>query len=123
MNDEMIKLMALILREWDGAAMEMGYYTEQAKFLISALTSADLEALVAEKCWLPIETLTPEDERVLATLPVHHADTKAFWYTEYHIIWLNDETGRIHEDSYQGWDLEDYEYWMRLPAAPAPGGE
>ena len=124
MNDAMINRLATEMHRacnrWHG-----GYATENdiTRDFLSALTPADLASLVAEKCWQPIETVTPEDERFLATLPVHRADTKAFWYTEYHIIWLEYETGRIHEDAYQGWDLNDYEHWMRLPAAPAPGGE
>jgi len=123
MNDEMIKRIGEHVRI-DLLTSRASYTFENvARIAISSLTPADLAALVAEKCWQPIETMTPEDGRVLATLPVHHAQTKEFWYTEYHVIWLEAETGELHEDAYQGWDLEDYEYWMPLPAAPAPGGE
>lgn len=39
-------------------------------------------------------------------------------YWETHIVWVDDETGEIDGDAYQGWSLEDYSHWMPLPPPP-----
>ena len=67
--------------------------------------------------WKPIET-APDDDWFLAAIEVRHKNGGHWW--EYHVVWLDDETGDIHADCEQGWSITDYSHWMALPNAPYP---
>ena len=70
--------------------------------------------------WRPIET-APDDDRFIAAIEVHHKNGGHWW--EYHVVWLDDETGDIHTDCEQGWGISDYSHWLALPDAPYPLSE
>ncbi|MEN9936026.1 MAG: hypothetical protein RLZZ387_2605 [Chloroflexota bacterium] len=67
--------------------------------------------------WKPIGT-APDDDWFLAAIEVRHKNGGHWW--EYHVVWLDDETGDIHTDCEQGWSITDYSHWMALPDAPYP---
>lgn len=68
--------------------------------------------------WLPMNEAPTDGTRILAALRVYHRDGRFLgWDT--HIVWADDETARIHDEAYQGWDWDSYERWMPLPPPPA----
>jgi Lar family restriction alleviation protein len=64
--------------------------------------------------WRSIES-APHDEEILAAIEVHNKLEK--WW-EIQIICIDNETGEITSDCYNGWDAGDYSHWMPLPAPP-----
>lgn len=68
--------------------------------------------------WQPISSAPRDGQRFLATLRVHHAKDGSFSHHDMHVIAVDDETGEIDPDFDQGWGIEDYEFWMPLPAPP-----
>jgi hypothetical protein len=76
--------------------------------------AAEIERLTK---WRPIET-APDDDWFLAAIEVRHKNGGHWW--EYHVVWLDDETGDIHTDCEQGWSISDYSRWIAVPDVPYP---
>ena len=76
--------------------------------------AAEIERLTK---WRPIET-APDDNWFLAAIEVRHRNGGHWW--EYHVVWLDDETGDIHTDCEHGWSISDYSHWIAVPDAPYP---
>jgi hypothetical protein len=70
--------------------------------------------------WKPMET-APRYGEFIATIEVIHRNISADPIRHFHVLALDDETGEIHADYHQGWDLEDYEAWHPVPAWPQGG--
>ena len=66
--------------------------------------------------WRPIET-APKDAPFLAAVRVSNNRTGTT-YWEQHVLLLDDETGSIHPEFQQGWELSDYSHWQPLPEPP-----
>ena len=67
--------------------------------------------------WQPIETAPRDGTQIIATVGTYSPKGKFLgWDT--HVISYDYEDGRIEEDFGWGWD--DYEWWIPLPAHPAP---
>ena len=71
--------------------------------------------------WQPIESAPRDGTQFIATTMVSHIDGRR--WRETHLIWCDDETGEIHHDCEQGWQVDDYAYWQPLPAPPQANGE
>lgn len=68
--------------------------------------------------WLPIETC-PQEDIFIGAVSVRDNRTGATWW-ERHLIALDDETGQIHADYDNGWELADYQWWYPLETPPLP---
>jgi hypothetical protein len=71
--------------------------------------------------WHPMETAPTDGTHILAAVEVHSNITDTCWW-EIHIIGVDDETGDVDSDLYQGWNWGDYTHWMPLPQPPPPVG-
>ena len=87
------------------------------------LRNLEAQGLVVSQGWQPIETAPRDGTPFIAKAYVSSTKTGAKW-EENHVIWCHDETGEIHSDCEQGWQVDDYSLWMPLPAPPiaAAGG-
>lgn len=68
--------------------------------------------------WMPIETC-PQEDIFIGAVFVRDNRTGAQWW-ERHLLALDDETGDIHADFEQGWQLADYDWWHPLNLPPIP---
>lgn len=68
--------------------------------------------------WKSIESDPPpmDGTPFLATLMVRHVSGRR--WQESHVIWIDDETGDVHPDCYEGWELASYIHWMAIPSHP-----
>ena len=66
--------------------------------------------------WQPIATAPRDGTTILATIRVFIKGE--YSYTQTDKIWFDGESGEIHNDCYDGWEWEHYEYWRPLPAGP-----
>jgi hypothetical protein len=99
--------------------VEGGWYpASKAQFDAAQGTPVKSRALYAHPAqeWQAMATAPRDGTRVLAYLHVYRQGV--YSETDLHVIWCDDETRGIHGDAYQGWDWNDYEGWMPLPAAP-----
>lgn len=71
----------------------------------------------AREPWQAIESAPRDGTPFIATLKVRHINGQS--WQETHVIWCDDETGDVSNDCENGWSINDYEFWMPLPAAPA----
>ena len=95
---------------------------------------SDLEALLADHARLQNEVsgvsqqwrpMTPDMEHVgPAWCAVRVFGGVVFLRWDVHYVEI-DETGQIASDFHQGWEIEDYEFWMPVapPEPPFDGGE
>lgn len=65
--------------------------------------------------WQPIKT-APASGPFLAAVKSSHKSGAEYWLR--HIISIDAETGAINSDDWQGFELEEYSYWMMLPPMP-----
>lgn len=63
--------------------------------------------------WRDIESAPRDGTEFLATTMVSHATGRR--WRETHLIWCDDETGQIHADCEQGWEVDDYQFWHPIP--------
>jgi len=84
----------------------------------AAYDALEAQGLAVVTGWQPIETAPRDGVPFIAKAYVNSAKSGAAW-EENHVIWCNDETGEIHNDCEQGWEVDDYSLWMPLPAPPA----
>lgn len=82
----------------------------------------DLNSTPSEQGWQAIET-RPDADIFVAAIKVRDNRSGAEWW-ERHLIALDDETGEIHADYDQGWQIADYEWWLpfKTPPLPPPSG-
>lgn len=66
--------------------------------------------------WRPMDS-APIGTSFLAAIEVHSEKKGTQWW-ERHIILIDEDTGAIGDDFYQGWDLGEYEFWMPLSLPP-----
>ena len=73
------------------------------------------------KGWQSIETAPKDGTLILAAIHIHCSDGTAAW--QRHAIYFDAERNITYTDGGDetGWDFDDYQYWMPLPAAPAEG--
>lgn len=79
--------------------------------------TTDLPAGATDDPWYDIATAPRDGSPFLAAILVSNRVTKVSWW-EMHVLWCHDETGLLSDDAHQGWELEDYSHWTRLPAPP-----
>lgn len=119
----------------NGVAQQLMALPEAYQNAIRFITSTEFRSLLAASPappdhiadagkmvlgWQPIETAPKDGMVFVAGLrvfvggePDHH---------DVHLISVDPETDDVAADFEQGWRLEDYEFWMPLPAPPANGG-
>lgn len=68
--------------------------------------------------WRSIESCPQEDLFIGAVFVINNRTGASWW--ERHLLALDDETGDIHADYDQGWQLADYAYWHPLDLPPLP---
>ena len=99
--------------------------------LIRALTPADLAALVAEKCWQPIET-APKDGTSILSRNDEYGIRETYWrfYGEGSPAKGLFDKGHGPSGAWNWSEPQNHwasswkpTHWMPLPAAPAPGGK
>ncbi len=63
--------------------------------------------------WRPIEEAPKDGTIILGAIAVKYNGTYGW---EFHVIWFNDEEDNaISAECHQGWEWEDYDYFMGLP--------
>lgn len=68
--------------------------------------------------WQPIETAPRDGTSILGFIRMGGAS--GIGWHEYHVIYVDIETGEIADGCDSGWQLEDYSHWHALPDAPVP---
>ena len=101
---------------------DLGGAADDVQLLRMGYAAARLEIeSLRGKGWQPIETAPKDGTLILATIHIHCSDGTAAW--QRHAIYFDAERNITYTDGGDetGWDFDDYQYWMPLPAAPAEG--
>ena len=101
------------------AAAELRRQYAEIETLRTGYEAARLEIeSLRGKGWQPIETAPKDGALILAAIHIHCSDGTAAW--QRHAIYFDAERNITYTDGGDetGWDFDDYQYWMPLPAAP-----
>ncbi|WP_333571353.1 hypothetical protein [Sphingomonas sp.] len=71
---------------------------------------------MGEMQWQPIEQAPTDGSPFIAAIEVHNLSGQRWW--EMHMVWIDDETGDIHQDAECGWSLSDYSHFHPAPEPP-----
>jgi hypothetical protein len=94
---------------------------ESARSLIESGVSAASSAM-GDDGWKPMDS-APLSGEFLAAIEVRHGGGKGPILWHQHVLMIDDETGGVHHDYEQGWDLEDYAGWRPLLPSPAAASQ